>query len=196
MYEYVSIDIETTGLSPEHDQILSIAAVRDRADMANSGPFFYREVEKLDHLHLVIHHERISGQPFALSMNPDLLRQSANKDSGAVELDQAIASLQDFIGKTLIIAGKNFASFDRQFLIRAGAKLPHRTLDVGPLYLAWGDERMPSTDVCLRRAGLQAEQSHDALADARDVCRLIRHRMLHGIEGGVFGLQPTSVQPE
>jgi len=196
MYQYISIDIETTGLSPENDQILSIAAVRDQADLSNGGPFFYGDVGKLDYLNLVIHHERISGQPFALSMNPDLLRQSANKDSGAVELDQAIAVLQDFIGDTLIIAGKNFASFDRQFLIRAGAKLPHRTLDVGPLYLVWGDERMPSTEVCLRRAGLTAERSHDALADARDVCRLIRHRMLHGIEGGVFGLRPTSVKSE
>ena len=77
-------------------------------------------------------------------------------------------------------AGKNFASFDQQFLI----KLPRwkqvfairsRVLDPGILFIDWqNDESVPSLDVCKQRAGIDGAVTHNAVEDAIDVVKLLR----------------------
>lgn len=59
----ISIDTETTGLNFEEDQLLSIAAVMVDTKAEMIGP----------HINIFIPHERISGNPFALNMNKDLI---------------------------------------------------------------------------------------------------------------------------
>lgn len=63
---YISIDIETTGLDPESNQILSIGAVIE--DTLNQLPF-----KDLPKFHGVIKRENVSGSLFALNMNRDLI---------------------------------------------------------------------------------------------------------------------------
>lgn len=77
-------------------------------------------------------------------------------------------------------AGKNFASFDQQFLV----KLPRwkqvfairsRVLDPGILFVDWkNDESVPSLDVCKQRAGIDGAVTHNAVEDAIDVVKLLR----------------------
>jgi DNA polymerase III epsilon subunit-like protein len=64
--KYVSIDIETTGLDPDNDQVLSIGAVIE--DTENSG--FFEEVPKF---HGVIKRNSIKGGLYAINLNRDLL---------------------------------------------------------------------------------------------------------------------------
>lgn len=80
-----------------------------------------------------------------------------------------------------VVAGKNFASFDLRFLRRLpnwNLKLFHRFIDPSMFYMHVGDDVPPSTDECLKRAGIQKMVEHDALADAYDVVRLVRKGIL------------------
>jgi DNA polymerase III epsilon subunit-like protein len=63
---YISIDIETTGLNPETCQVLSIGAVIEDTD--NIMP-----VKDLPTFHGVVLSREISGDPYALNMNKDLI---------------------------------------------------------------------------------------------------------------------------
>jgi DNA polymerase III epsilon subunit-like protein len=65
--KYISIDIETTGLDSEFNQILSIGAVIE--DTLNQLPF-----EDLPKFHAVIKRESVYGSIFALNLNKDLIQ--------------------------------------------------------------------------------------------------------------------------
>jgi DNA polymerase III epsilon subunit-like protein len=66
--KYISIDIETTGLDPENDQILSIAAIIE--DSNNPLPF-----QDIPKIHIAIKSEKISGSMFAINMNRELIKK-------------------------------------------------------------------------------------------------------------------------
>lgn len=67
--KYISIDLETTGLETENHQILSIGAViEDTLDTRVN-------VEDLPTFHGVIVHNELTGSPFALNMNRDLIEK-------------------------------------------------------------------------------------------------------------------------
>lgn len=65
--KYLSIDIETTGLSPENHQILSVGVIVE--DTLNKLPL--AEIPKF---HCAIVDEEIRGSLFALNMNKDLIQ--------------------------------------------------------------------------------------------------------------------------
>ncbi len=76
----------------------------------------------------------------------------------------------------LIAAGKNFPSFDKVFLEKMPnwkLRFAHRFLDPSMFYVKGTDEHIPSTDLCLERAGLGIVTDHTALADAVNVAKLI-----------------------
>jgi DNA polymerase III epsilon subunit-like protein len=64
---YCSIDIETTGLDPDNDQILSVAAIIE--DTNNPLPF-----DEIPKFHAAIKRENISGSMFAINLNSDLIK--------------------------------------------------------------------------------------------------------------------------
>jgi len=81
----------------------------------------------------------------------------------------------------IVVAGKNYANFDANFLSKLTSwdkhiKFHHRTLDPAALY--WQPEtdgvELPDTKTCMQRAGISGEVSHTALEDARMVVELIR----------------------
>ena len=81
--------------------------------------------------------------------------------------------------KAVTPAGKNFASFDRQFLKRLPefqnkVRLHHRTLDPAMLFWLAADERLPDSKTCYERAGMDPKVAHTALEDALAVVQLIR----------------------
>jgi oligoribonuclease len=187
---YLSIDIETTGLEPDMDQILSIAAVLDTPETrhlpVNELPFFHR----------LIRHERYHGNAIALAMNSEILRKIGEDDNESWTLpvgkvyETFIMWLQEqgMTGRRMVAAGKNFASFDRQFLGRLDWRFKklfhHRSLDPGSMFVSSSDSVPPSTEECGNRASLERnEKAHDALEDARYVVRLVRAAVMGGRHG-------------
>lgn len=135
--KYVSIDIETTGLDLETCQVLSIGAVIE--DTNNIKP-----VKELPTFHGVVLSKQLSGQPYALNMNKDLIelmvryqtlntkqeRDLLEATSGMkfYEKDQIVEAFYKFLLENgiepdgdkvhITAAGKNFATFDLKFLER------------------------------------------------------------------------------
>lgn len=64
--KYLSIDIETTGLDPVNDQILSIGAVIEDTNQP-------KNFENIPKFHGVIKRNRIEGGLYAINLNKDLL---------------------------------------------------------------------------------------------------------------------------
>jgi len=65
--KFCSIDIETTGLDPENNQVLSIGAIIE--DTTKKLPF-----EELPKFNVAVLHHQLTGHPRALTMNKDLIR--------------------------------------------------------------------------------------------------------------------------
>jgi hypothetical protein len=76
-------------------------------------------------------------------------------------------------------AGKNFASFDSQFLKHVpyfsdSIKFNHRTIDPCMLFWRLDDESLPSTKECMKRADINGQVAHTALEDALAVIKMVR----------------------
>ena len=181
---YVSIDIETTGLDPAACQTLEVGAVIDD---------WKTPIDQLQQFRRVLTYEIVTGSPYAMGLNAGLLKQIANPvplelNSGWAfckpeELGEQFAQWIKANGLDpldLQAAGKNFASFDMQFLCRLPGftgvvKFRHRILD--PAIFFWhplDDERLPDSKLCYERAGLDNKVAHTAVEDALAVVRLVR----------------------
>jgi oligoribonuclease len=64
--KFISIDVETSGLDPELNQVLSIGAIIE--DSENPLP-----LEKCPKFHAAIEHEEITGSLFAINLNRELI---------------------------------------------------------------------------------------------------------------------------
>ena len=78
--KYLSIDIETTGIDSENDQILSVGIILEDT----SKKLSFDEIPKL---HIAILRDRISGSPYAINMNADLI-ETINSYQTAVDQDE------------------------------------------------------------------------------------------------------------
>ena len=191
--KYVSIDIETTGLNPERDDLIEFGAVVD--DLSNPDV----PIEDLPTFHCYNILDFYQGSAYALSMHPIIFRRIAEKDpayhycyNGKIAkvfydfLDKQDLYKDDQNRLHVNCAGKNFASFDLQFInnktdINKGKiKLRHRAIDPSVMFMFVDDESVPGTEECLRRAGLPINMTHTAVEDARDVIRLIRKAFHRG----------------
>jgi len=174
---YVSIDLETTGLDPCECQVLEFGAVIDDwHSPIDELPRFQRDILPCEGY--------ISGQPYALALNADILRRL--HDNGGLEeelLGRQFAQWLEENGldpKHVQASGKNFSSFDAQFLLRMPqfsehVHFKHRAIDPAVFY--WRpdiDDCLPSTSECLRRADLPDRVAHTAVEDCITVIQLIR----------------------
>jgi len=181
---YVSIDLETTGLDHNTCQILEIGAIYDNGvDFVDDLPIF----------HKYVYHPTYTGEPYALALNAKTLKRLSS--ISAADLQNKVCIRPDEIAGcfaqwlalcgwdckvALTPAGKNFASFDKNFLDllpgwKETVKLNHRALDPAELYWRpYGDERLPGSQECMDRAGLKGTVAHTAVEDAEMVVRLIR----------------------
>ena len=173
MFPYISLDLETTGLNPETCQILEIAAIYD----TGVGP-----LKDQPAFHALVEHGLYQGEPFALSMHQKIFRALALHEDRILTAVGAARALREWVSslppRVPNLVGKN-PGFDLSFL----RKMPgwvdifcRRLMDPAVLYYKEGDLTLPNTDECLRRAGLAATESHRAMGDALDVCRLIRYK--------------------
>ncbi len=77
--KYISLDIETTGLSLEND-IIEVGLVLD--DLHNPKP-----LKELPRIRVLFRHDRLTGQPYALGMHADsgLLKELQKTRTGTEE---------------------------------------------------------------------------------------------------------------
>lgn len=192
---FVSIDIETTGLDPETCEVLEIGAVIDNPAV---------RLEKLPTFRYRILRKSYKGEPYALSMHADLLRDLATKERNTFPFRGHSGALwaKDWYGlecgfprhfadwlrswgidpTKFVAAGKNFAHFDEPFLKKIKGTEPinwhHRILDPGSMYVRPDDEFVPDTLECCRRAGINPGNipgdPHTAIHDALVIVELIR----------------------
>tara|TARA_R110000824_G_scaffold218435_3_gene405080 strand:+ start:11714 stop:12301 length:588 start_codon:yes stop_codon:yes gene_type:complete len=181
---YISIDIETTGLSDDCG-IIEFGAV---ADDFKEGQL----VEALPTFHCYFNFKAIQGEPYALSIHYDTFRKIANQEEGYNYYDPMgfgnhfkqwlirDCGYNPTCEKVLIsVAGKNFGSLDYKFLKSKTDIFDHiemNTIFIDPtiLFVEKDDESLPGLAQCKRRAGLDDYVDHTALADAIDVVRLLR----------------------
>lgn len=182
---FVSIDIETLGTDPDTCDAIEFGAVVDL------GFGMEPELMPTFHAYLTTPTGLYRGQPYAMSMHSEILRRIAVREPGYRYLDQQALDeafwnwchltglLQD--AEKITIAGKNFGSFDLQFLRRIGfgthTQYNHAFLDPGTSYTLDSDIKPADTAKCLERAGFDPNVPHTAVEDARNVIRLIRHKM-------------------
>lgn len=182
------LDIETTGLDPENNQILSIGAAIGDLKRCTVGPTF----------EMYVAHSQLTGHPKAFAINKQYFETvesfhepfvDAEGDDvlGYHSLDVVMEHLKNFLWKNfgkdekVTFGGKNFGAFDLQFLKRAprweNIKHHHRYMDAGPLWTRPEDEVMPNLQLCANRAGVlyDPNQAHSALYDARVVMHCVHN---------------------
>ena len=187
--KYLSIDIETTGLDSEEHSVIEFAAVLE--DTNNILP-----LEELPSFSCLVEHHTYKGTPYALAMHKEIFTElalSSDKRTRLVVKHYQLAEIfhkwlsdNGLAGLTIgpikiIVAGKNFGTFDTLFL----ENLPNwdkyviilqRILD--PAILFWEpftDEALPNLSECKKRAGLSSSYvAHTAKEDALDVIEVLR----------------------
>lgn len=198
---FLSLDCETTGLNPEHDQILEVGAIAvDTNTKPSTWPTF----------HVVINHKRIHGSIFAINLNARLFEILKNYQTDPIRTEIEVIEPEAFLDKflqfiikagykskndhyTLTLAGKNVMNFDIPFLQEhmnsyCGTnfdsiadtdtgdpiRFRKRAIDPAILYADFlKDENLPALGDCKKRAFLPEIVTHNALEDAWDVVYLI-----------------------
>ena len=188
--KYVSIDLETTGLSPENCDIVEFGAVID--DLSNPV-----QIENLTKFHCYVlppENNSYRGEPYALSMHREIFLRIAERNKEENKkyhfvspsklgyrfslflLANGFEKKDDQV--SINVAGKNFSSFDARFLdktdFRKHVNVRSRVLDPSILFWTPGDETLPSMSVCKKRMGEGDNIAHTALEDAIDVIKLLR----------------------
>lgn len=172
----VSVDTETTGLDPACCSIIQFGACLQNSDGSIKGM----------ELVIVPESKRLTGDPYALAMNADIIKridQYSKSGAGAfkewcyprelVSMFLEFLTSNGWLGEKIQIVGKNFAKLDLQFLNRLGwDRVPqhHRYIDVGSMVMHAGDTCVPDTSECARRLGYKLTTArHTALEDSIDM---------------------------
>ena len=187
--EAVVIDIETTGLDPEHDRVVSIAIIRSRfADLKrNSCRVETKTMEA------VVHPQR------RIPLEASRVNGITDEDvANMPPFDEIAPLVRDFIGERPII-GHN-VSFDRKFLNaefkRAGVNgLEHNeNFCTMRKFQKLVPGRKKSLDDVAKWMGIKGREGprHGALEDARITWEIAaRFYMLdHGMKATIAGRRP------
>lgn len=174
----VALDLETTGLDSQKDQILEIGALCFDSETGEEVGTF----EKL------IRHDRYEGNATALAMNADLLRRLGEGEG--VKLFEAEFMLHQALGiwgfntdecERPYAVGFNVAPHDLAFLKAAGIDFfRHRAIEVGTMLMGaqaeWQDVPVSSK----QWQGFRGEQvAHTALED----CRMAKEAYMYAKQG-------------
>lgn len=180
--KYVSLDIETTGLTKTTCNILEIGCIIEDTDTK-------LERELCPSIHLLIKNDILIGEPIAIAANSNIIKEIVSLSKTG--LDSRLTSPSDIAGRIKefllkngvekpIFAGKNVGSFDIPFLdIHASgfSSIPrsYRFIDVGSVMIDFkNDKDIPNLAECKQRVGINEFVSHKALDDAWDVIKVLR----------------------
>lgn len=158
--EYICFDCETTGLSVEKDDIISIGAVLIKDNMIVSSKKFVKFIKpktKLQEEAIKVHHIR----------ECDL--------EEAEELDTVIEEFLQFIGNRKLVGYYlefDIAMINKYLKPKLGIKLPNKAYEVSAIYHDWKIEKIPQSHIDLRFDTIMKELQipkmgkHDAYNDA------------------------------
>ena len=169
----VALDLETTGLNPQEDQILEAGMVCFESDTG----------EIVGEFETLVRHPRYEGGAHALAMNAQLFRDLA--DGRGIGLSMLREWFQDNLGCCLgygnlnkpHAVGFNVAPFDIAFLKASNIDVfHHRAIELGSLLQKTFAEYSPiSSKAFTAREG--GEVAHTALAD----CHMARRAYGHAL---------------
>lgn len=154
---YVVFDLETTGLDPDHDRIVEIGAVRvDRGRIT-------------DEYHQMVN-PKIKMPAEASEVNhitDDMLK-------GAPEISAVLPAFLEFANDDLLVAhnGGFDASFIDNACAQCGIEAPKKYFDTMRLSVYWPKLKNRKLATFLQAAGIENEQAHHALSDARATAQL------------------------
>jgi hypothetical protein len=200
--QYVSLDIETTGLDLKKNQIVEVGAVLDC--IGSTTP-----IKDLPKFRAVLLHDEMSMGTYCANLHKDLWAEILEitpeaylsvKNYGAAEssgtlycfpekfesffhnwLYQSLQLPSNVSEIKINIAGKNAGTFDIPFLEalpgwQGLVKFRRRVLDPASHCILPSDEHIPDLQECLKRCGLGGTVNHTAVDDAIDIVRIIRHQ--------------------
>lgn len=203
---YMSVDIETTGLTPTIHGITEFAAILGDTENPNFPiAKFYRWLNPEGyvwsnyclslHAHWIcrVTHRLATKQIEENDTEPKICSNIVDLATDFMAWFEQVdlGAYDEFKYKkrgSIVGTGKNFGTFDLQFL--KAWKFPdvfrHRTLEWLPLYTRKGDKVPPDLKLCKQRAiemgcpDLIVEVAHNALDDAMDVHKLIQFAETYG----------------
>lgn len=154
---WVVVDLETSGLNMNRDQVLSIGAVVIEDGAIDLSQQFERTLLRTDH--------KLSPAVLIHGLAPSDIAAGS-------EPVQALLDFMEFVGDSPLLAFH--APFDQHMLARAlketlDYRLTHHFLDVAemaPMLFPQANLRKAGLDDWTQFFGLQAEQRHNASADA------------------------------
>ncbi len=161
---YVALDLETTGLDPEHDAIIEIGAAKFRGD------------DELDRFSTFVDPGR--RIPREITVLTGITDQDVR---GAPQLHEVIPTLRDFVGQQRVVG--HSVDFDLRFLRQHEPAFNTEYLDTFEL----AGVLVPDADrYSLRRLAqmldVELEQAHRALDDALASYRLFRAMLRRAAE--------------
>lgn len=183
-----SIDLETTGIDWEQDTILEFGAILE--DTNKQLPF-----ETIPKFNVLLRHPKYIGSPYALAMHTDIFTelakppgQSKEKIINFNELGNSFKMWLTTQGiafdEKIIVAGKNFGTFDLRFLENLEGFNEHinihkRIIDPAILYFENDkDKELPSLSTCKERAGIiDTKIAHRTIKDSWDIISILRGKM-------------------
>lgn len=204
MFKYISLDLETTGLDEEVNQIVEVGAVFD----TRGGPATV-ECRSLPKFRAVLILKELVTNPYCANLHASLWAEMLKATVG-IHTDRfspnniftyyvlpqdfeevfygwlyKVMNLDPFItqGVTINVAGKNPAGFDIPFLLKLPGwrndliKFHRRVID--PAILCFDpekDEVLPDLQTCLNRCGIDSTVKHTAVEDAMDIIKVLRNK--------------------
>lgn len=197
---YLSVDIETTGLDENENQIIEFGAIIEDSN----NPKTYEESKKYRRVLLARDGKYVFGS-YAAKINAGLIEMISHIENGksvdfsnnpnltqtAFFSDELMSDFKIWLLANgfkenshgviqIVSAGKNFGGFDKRFINTLepetyGIKFNYKSIDPTTPFIDWvNDTQPPSTDECKKRAGLTGDVKHEALADAWDIIQLLR----------------------
>lgn len=183
---YLSLDLETTGLDPLKHKIVEFGAVFDNGKPIDELPTFRR----------IIFQEDAIWSIYCLNLHKHWYYDAVIQKPEHPELSKPGSLMREFLDwyygqsdQKIMLAGKNVGAFDLQFIKQLPDYNPrdfrHRTLDPTMYYILPEDKVPPDLKTCMLRAGLPYDEklAHTALYDAKCVVQLLRARMPQKVHG-------------
>ena len=166
---WVMLDVETSGLDPQHDRLLAIAAIALRVDWAHQR----LSVDLGDSFEVVLRQEQVT----AAKDNILLHGIGVQRQREGVEPVQALEAFAAFAGDAPLLAFH--AAFDQTLIARhmkqyLGRGLPNPWVDIEQLCAVTHEKvRARSLDEWMAHFGIVCAVRHQAAADTLAECELL-----------------------
>lgn len=166
---WVMLDVETSGLNPQQDRLLAIAAIAMRVDWTRRR----LTVDLGDSFEVVLRQDVASSKDNILLHGIGVQRQREGEAPEA-----ALQAFADFVGRSPLLAFH--AAFDQTMISRfarahRGADLPNPWVDIEQLCAVTHEQvRARSLDEWMDYFGIRCAVRHQAAADTLAECEVLQ----------------------